>query len=79
MSDIKLPCKMEPWYGRVVDDNDMYVEIDHVLRCVNYHHRLREALGDVVDEWVYGDDIFGPIKKARALLEELDNLEEDGD
>jgi hypothetical protein len=47
--------------------------------AVNYHDRLREALGDVVDEWVYGDDIFGPIQKARALLAELDNLEGNDD
>lgn len=44
-----------------------------IVTAVNYHHRLREALQKVLDE---GDDIGGDsFQEGRALLTELDNLE----
>lgn len=46
-----------------------------IVNAVNNYERLREALRNVVDGWTSGDDVFGPIQKARALLQELDNLE----
>ena len=61
--------------GRTIEQAER-LAVD-IASAVNYNHRLREALEDVVDEWACGDDIFGPIQKARTLLAELDNLRMD--
>jgi len=50
-------------------------DADYIVLCANYHHRLRGALGAVVDQWTNGDGTFGSIEQARALLAELDNLD----
>ena len=47
----------------------------HIVKAVNYHDRLREALHRCVDGWLKSDDVFAPMQEARALLAELDNLE----
>lgn len=47
------------------------VNARHIVHCVNNHHRLREALDSLVDE---PDDV-NCRAYARALLAELDNLE----
>ena len=39
-----LPYKIEPWDGRVVDANDMYVDTNEVLHILNHHAELVEAL-----------------------------------
>jgi len=60
-TEYELPYKFEPWDGRVVDNNDMYVEADHVLTLLNTHARLVEALRNVkfgLEEKLVGSDAF---------------------
>lgn len=78
---IELPCKMEPWDGRVVDANDMYVDIEQVLVRVNNYDRLREALREVSElDYMSMENALAWIEDncpdIRALLQELDNLEQ---
>lgn len=72
---------MEPWDGRVVDANDMYVDIEQVLVRVNNYDRLREALREVSElDYMSMENALAWIEDncpdIRALLQELDNLEQ---
>jgi len=48
-----------------------------IVTAVNYYHRLREALEDVLDAWRYGETInqTDDYESAQNLLAELNNLE----
>ena len=47
-----------------------------IVTAVNYHHRLREALGEVItDSEAFGMPTIETLNEIEATLAELDNLE----